>query len=83
MSDKEITIKELAEGLAQFADIITERLDSIETRIESTEIRIDNVSEDMDRLTEYTLSGLETLNGRFDYLDDQFSRMESRASAIY
>ena len=81
--DDIITIKDLAEGLADFADTIIERLDSIEGRLDGMELRQDNVSEDMDRLTEYILSGLETLNGRFDYTDNQSERIESMIATTY
>lgn len=80
---EEITLTQLAEGLADLTDIILERLESIELRLEANETRNDNIGEDIDRLTEYTLAGLEALNSRLDYADSQSDRIESLMATVY
>lgn len=79
MNIKEVTSEDLIEEIISLG----ERLDSLEVRMESIEMRLDNASEDIDRLTEYNLSGFETLNGRFDLIGDQFDRLETRVTASY
>lgn len=82
MTDQ-ITIQQLAEGLADLTDIIMERLDGMELRLETAENRPDNLSEDLDRLTEYTLNCFEALNRRLDYMDDQSERIETLMASVY
>jgi chromosome segregation ATPase len=79
MNIQEVTLEDLVDEIISFG----ERMDSLESRIESMELRIDSASEDLERLTEYNLSGFETLHGRFDFIDEQFDRIETRIASSY
>lgn len=71
------------ERMIEHMEEISEALNSLEYRIEGIEMRTDGISEDIDHASHYSLTGFEAVNGRLDFIDDQFDRLESRLASSY